>query len=149
MFGRDLRERGADITEANRNQLQRGNFIPAPRYLEALALRGRYLREFCEGVFADADVLLTPALPLPPPAIEKMRDERFADEFNRSRVINIYTRPFNYLGLPALSVPCGFTADGMPVACQLVGRPFDEATLLAVAHAYQDLTDWHHRSPQI
>ncbi|MGF6430864.1 MULTISPECIES: amidase [Bradyrhizobium] len=149
VFGRDLRERGADITEANRNQLQRGNFIPAPRYLEALALRGRYLREFCEGVFADADVLLTPALPLPPPAIEKMRDERFADDFNRSRVINIYTRPFNYLGLPALSVPCGFTADGMPVACQLVGRPFDEATLLAVAHAYQDLTDWHHRSPQI
>ncbi|MGY2803930.1 amidase [Bradyrhizobium sp. USDA 4506] len=149
VLGRHLRQRGGDITEPNRNQLQRGNFIPASRYLEALALRGRYLREFCDEVFADADVLQTPALPVPPPTIDQMRDQRFADEFNHSRVVNIYTRPFNYLGLPALTVPCGFTPDGMPVACQLVGRPFNEATLLAVAHAYQGATDWHLRAPQI
>ncbi|TKV74038.1 amidase [Bradyrhizobium elkanii] len=149
VFGRLLRERGAEITEINRNQLQRGNFIPAPRYLEALALRARYLREFCDQVFADADVLQTPALPVPPPTIDEMREPHFADEFNLTRLVNIYTRPCNYLGLPALTVPCGFTPDGLPVACQLVGRPFDEATLLAVAHAYQSATDWHHRAPQI
>ncbi|MGY4199009.1 amidase [Bradyrhizobium sp. USDA 4520] len=149
VFGHHLRQHGAEITQPNREQLQRGNFIPATRYLEALALRGRYLREFCEQVFADADVLLTPALPVSPPTIEEMRDRRFAEDFNRSRVVNIYTRPFNYLGLPALTVPCGFTPDGMPVACQLVGRPFDEVTLLAVAHAYQGVTDWHLRLPPL
>lgn len=149
ILGPHLRERGTEITEPHRRQLQRGNFIPAPRHLEALALRGRYLEEFCNRVFSDSDVLLTPAFPVPVPTIEAMRNPETSGEFSRNRVINIYTRPFNYLGLPALTAPCGFTPNGMPVACQLVGRPFDERTLLSVAHAYQIATDWHLRTPQL
>jgi Asp-tRNA(Asn)/Glu-tRNA(Gln) amidotransferase A subunit family amidase len=57
------------------------------------------------------------------------------------------TRPFNALGLPALSVPCGASADGRPLALQLVGRPFGEATLLRVGQAYEDATAWHRRRP--
>lgn len=148
-LGSLVRRRGAEITEVNRRQLQRGNLVPAPRYLEALALRGRYLEEFCSQVFSDADVLLTPALPIPVPTITDMTDPHISEEFSRSRLINIYTRPFNYLGLPALTVPCGFTPNGLPVAYQLVGRPFDERTLISVAHAYQSLTDWHHRAPSL
>ena len=57
------------------------------------------------------------------------------------------TRPFNVLGLPALSVPCGFSGDGRPLALQIAGRPFDEATVLRVGHAYERATDWHTRHP--
>ena len=55
----------------------------------------------------------------------------------------------NYLGLPALSVPCGFTGNGLPTAFQLIGRPFDEAGLLRAAHRYQQATDWHTREPAL
>lgn len=57
------------------------------------------------------------------------------------------TAPFNYLGLPALAVPAGFTADGLPVSMQLVGRPFAEATLLRAAAAYERVTGWSERAP--
>ena len=57
------------------------------------------------------------------------------------------TRPFNGLGLPALAVPCGLSADGRPLGLQIVGRPFDEATILRLAHTYETATDWHRRLP--
>jgi len=57
------------------------------------------------------------------------------------------TRGINYLGLPAMSVPAGFSSDGLPISFQLAGRPFDEATLLRTADAYQRDTDWHRRLP--
>ena len=59
------------------------------------------------------------------------------------------TRPFNGLGLPALSVPCGFSGDGRPLAVQIVGRPFDEATVLRLGHAYERATDWGARRPAL
>jgi len=61
--------------------------------------------------------------------------------------MGLCTRPINYLGLPALTIPCGFTANGLPTAFQLVGRPFDEATLYRAGEAYQHSTDWHEKSP--
>jgi aspartyl-tRNA(Asn)/glutamyl-tRNA(Gln) amidotransferase subunit A len=57
------------------------------------------------------------------------------------------TRWVNYLGVPALVIPCGFDSRGLPIAVQLVGRPFAEATLLAAGHAFQRETDWHQRLP--
>jgi aspartyl-tRNA(Asn)/glutamyl-tRNA(Gln) amidotransferase subunit A len=59
------------------------------------------------------------------------------------------TRPFNVLGLPALSVPCGFTAAGLPIGLQIVGKAFDEAGILRVAQAYEQATDWHRRRPPL
>ena len=59
------------------------------------------------------------------------------------------TRPINYLGLPSLTLPCGFTANGLPTAFQLVGRPFDEATLYRAGHAYEKSTEWHTRHPDV
>jgi aspartyl-tRNA(Asn)/glutamyl-tRNA(Gln) amidotransferase subunit A len=53
------------------------------------------------------------------------------------------TMPFNLAGLPAISIPCGFTASGLPIGLQVVGKPFEEAMILRIAHAYQQLTDWH------
>jgi aspartyl-tRNA(Asn)/glutamyl-tRNA(Gln) amidotransferase subunit A len=58
-------------------------------------------------------------------------------------------RPFNLTGLPAMSVPCGFTSSGLPIGLQIAGKPFDEATVLRVAHAYEQQTDWHRRHPPL
>lgn len=115
-----------------------GLAIPASTYYEALCLRGLLLREFTAQSFRDCDVLLMPTLVIPVP--------RFADVDVGSgpalwdtlaRLVQ-NTAPFNYLGLPALSVPAGRTANGLPASVQLVGRPFDEATLLRAAEAICD-----------
>ena len=58
-------------------------------------------------------------------------------------------RPFNLTGLPAISVPCGLTRAGLPIGLQIAGQPFDEATVLRVAHAYEQHTDWHRRHPAL
>jgi Asp-tRNA(Asn)/Glu-tRNA(Gln) amidotransferase A subunit family amidase len=60
-----------------------------------------------------------------------------------------YTSPLNYPGVPALTVPCGFDPAGLPIGIQLAGRHWEEGTLLAVAHAYQQATDWHRRRPPL
>ena len=60
-----------------------------------------------------------------------------------------FTRPFSYLGLPALSVPCGFAGNGLPIGFQLAGRPFAEALLLNAAHRYQGETAWHTQAPEL
>ena len=115
-----------------------GLAIPASTYYEALCLRGLLLREFVSQAFRDCDVLLMPTLVIPVP--------RFADVDvgtgpalwdTLARLVQ-NTAPFNYLGLPALSVPAGCTANGLPASVQLVGRPFDEATLLRAADAICD-----------
>jgi aspartyl-tRNA(Asn)/glutamyl-tRNA(Gln) amidotransferase subunit A len=59
------------------------------------------------------------------------------------------TRPFNISGVPTISVPCGFTSSGLPIGLQLAGRPFDEATVLGVAYAYEQATEWHNKRPPI
>ena len=91
---------------------------------------------------------MTPTTPVPPPAI----DELAADMANlRAKEIVMLrnTRPWNALGLPTISVPCGFTADGLPIGLQITGAAGDEARVLALAHAYEQATDWHSRRPSL
>jgi aspartyl-tRNA(Asn)/glutamyl-tRNA(Gln) amidotransferase subunit A len=59
------------------------------------------------------------------------------------------TSPFDLLGLPAISVPCGFTTSGLPIGLQIVGAPFAESTVLAMAHAYEQATEWHGKRPTL
>jgi aspartyl-tRNA(Asn)/glutamyl-tRNA(Gln) amidotransferase subunit A len=141
---RDLAERPGDFSNHVRSRLQTGLFLPATRYLEAIALRGKLARRFIEQAFASADLLFMPCLPVPVPAIASDPE---GDSGTGSTDIMDFTRAMNYLGVPALSVPAGFTSNGLPASFQLVGRHFDEARLLAVAHLYQQRTDWHRRRP--
>ena len=146
--GRWLRERPEDYADYLRARLEGGLLIPATRYIEALALRGPMLSAFLETALRRVDVLHCPVIPHSLPRLDEFPlDGARADVLARAGRLSNLTRLFNYLGVPSLSVPCGFDRNGLPVAFQLVGRPFDEARLLAVAHAYQTATDWHERVP--
>ena len=150
IHGRWMRERPGDYSDYLLARLEPGLHIPATRYIEALTLRGRALAEFMAAVMSRADALHCPVIPRPLPTLAEM-DPSGADPARLARIGTLpnLTRLFNYYGVPALSVPCGFSANGLPVAFQLAGRPFDESTLFAVAHAYQCATDWHEREPII
>jgi aspartyl-tRNA(Asn)/glutamyl-tRNA(Gln) amidotransferase subunit A len=62
---------------------------------------------------------------------------------------DIYTISVNLVGLPALSLPCGFDTEGFPIGLQIIGKHFDESTILGIAYAYEQSTDWHKRKPQL
>jgi aspartyl-tRNA(Asn)/glutamyl-tRNA(Gln) amidotransferase subunit A len=143
-----MRARAADYTPLVYERIAFGFSFPATRYIEALSVRGRLLAEFLETVFAQVDVLHTPLLNQPPPAMAEV-EAALAEKADLTFDLARNTRLFNYLGLPALSVPCGFSKDGMPVAFQLVGRPFAEPLLLNLGHAYQMATNHHRRVPPL
>jgi len=144
-----LRDRPQDYGSQTRARLLAGLLYPAVDYIETLNLRATILAEFTDSVLDRVDVLHVPVLPCPVPTIAESdlaANPGFADYIART---GHCTRPFNFLGLPALSVPCGFTANGLPMAFQLVGRPFDEATLLRTARAYERATVWSTRQPEL
>ena len=145
-----LRERPEDYGRTTLVRFLTGAMCPADRYLEALNLRSVVLKDFAEAVFSKADLLHVPLMPMPVPTIEETDFGANKDGFPEFIAATGHcTRCFNYLGLPAASIPCGFTDNGLPVSFQLVGRPFDEATILRMAHAYQRETDWHTQSPDL
>ena len=149
LHARIARERPHELQPMVRARLEVGFGISAYDYLQALRLRARLTRSFIRDVFGEVDVLLTPTIPEPAPAREPLK-ALTADEFNvRAGNFSRLTRPFNAYGLPALSVPCGQSKLGLPLAFQLVGRPFDEALLLRVGHAYQEAASWHHQRPAL
>lgn len=148
IHGRWMRERPGDYSDYLLARLEPGLHIPATRYIEALTLRGRALAEFMDAVMSRVDALHCPVIPRPLPTLAEM-DPAGADPVQLAKIGTLpnLTRLFNYYGVPSLSVPCGFSANGLPVAFQVAARPFDEETLFAVAHAYQGVTDWHRRTP--
>lgn len=128
-------------------RLQQGRHIPATRYLQALRLRPRITESFVAEVYGLVDAVFTPTITMP------VLDFDGAQNFTSAQAPEVIfettkcTVWANYLGLPAMSVPCGFTPDGLPIGFQLVARPFDEHVLLNLGHAYQSRTNWHRCRP--
>jgi aspartyl-tRNA(Asn)/glutamyl-tRNA(Gln) amidotransferase subunit A len=143
------RDRPHELQPAVRTRLEIGFHISAHDYLQALRLRSRLAREFIAEVFAEVDALVVPVIPEPAPALETAKAGSVDDVVTRMGRFSRLTRPFNALGLPALTVPCGFSPDRRPLALQIVGRAFDEATTLRLGHAYQQATAWHHEGPPL
>jgi aspartyl-tRNA(Asn)/glutamyl-tRNA(Gln) amidotransferase subunit A len=143
-----LAERPQDYSDQVRGRIEPGLYYPATRYIEALSLRARLTGEYLRSALGDCDVLHLPAIPITVPTIAATTQGSPADVAAVISAVTRCTRAINYLGLPALCLPAGFSADGMPVAFQLVGKPFDEARLLHAGHAFQQATDWHRRIPQ-
>ncbi|MEH2473966.1 aspartyl-tRNA(Asn)/glutamyl-tRNA(Gln) amidotransferase subunit A [Nitrobacteraceae bacterium AZCC 2161] len=142
-----LIERPQDYADQVRSRIEPGLFYPATRYVEALSLRAQICEQWIASCIGSADLALLPAISIPVPTIAATTEGDPADVARVIGQLTYCTRGINYLGLPAASVPCGFDAAGLPVGFQLVGRPYAEATILRVAHAYQGATDWHLRLP--
>jgi aspartyl-tRNA(Asn)/glutamyl-tRNA(Gln) amidotransferase subunit A len=105
-------------------------------------------RDAIKKTFDEVDVLLTPTVPIPPPAIAELREH--PDDLRRQELIMLRnTRPFNVWGIPAISVPCGFTRGGLPVGLQLAAAPWRGNVLLQAAHEYEQATGWHKMMPQL
>jgi aspartyl-tRNA(Asn)/glutamyl-tRNA(Gln) amidotransferase subunit A len=144
-----MRTRPQDYSMTVFARILDGMHIPAVTYIQALNLRAHLLAEFSERVFTRCDILHTPVMSLTVPTIAESNPESPGDVPRIIERITRNTRPFNYLGVPALSVPAGFSANGLPIAMQLVSRPFTETLLFRAAHAYQSATDWHQRAPAL
>lgn len=133
-------------TEQVRTFLELGDQLLAKDYLHAQRYRTLLGHAMAE-VLAEVDVIATPGIAMAATPIgEPDVDIRGTAEAVFGAILR-NTEPFDLTGLPALVVPCGFTADGLPVSLQIAGRAFDEATILNVGHAYQGATDWHRRRP--
>ena len=127
-----------------------GYAIPAAYYIESLSRRGPILRQFAAEVFGKVDVLVTPTIRTCLPTLAETDIDHGPPGVEKAfMAVSANTRPFNYLGLPAVSVPCGFDPNGCPIGLQIAGRPFAEARVLKVADAYQLDTDWHARHPPL
>ena len=142
---RALRDRGDDMEPQIRERLLQGYAYPAAAYIEAINARAARTRQFVDAAFANADVLLLPAVPDVAP--------RLADVLEGTPPLatplepGYFMRALNYLGLPALAVPSGFSSEGLPIGFQLVGRPFAEDQLLNFGHRFQRETDFHTCAP--
>ena len=112
-------------------------------YLKALQVRTLLRRDY-DRAFERVDVVAVPTMPTPPFKLGEKTDDPL-----QMYLADVFTVSANLAGLPGVSVPCGFSDDGVPIGFQLMGRMFDEATLLRVADAYERATDWHTRAPAL
>jgi aspartyl-tRNA(Asn)/glutamyl-tRNA(Gln) amidotransferase subunit A len=140
--------RAAEYGEEVRQRLDSGAKVPAHRFLAGFDVRKRLLAEF-DAAFQNVDAIVAPTVPVPAPLIDAESVQIDGDQFAVRPAIVGHCRPANFTGLPAISVPCGFTRDGLPVGLQLIGRAFDEAMLLRIAFSYERANDWGARHPRI
>lgn len=117
-----------------------GQFFPAEAYIQAQRLRTG-MRDQFNRIFEKVDVLVTPTTPTVAKKIDQFENEN-------TLMLQSMTSTANFLGLPALSVPAGFSADGMPVGLQLMGRPYGEGDILSVGHCYEQAVSWHKELPE-
>ena len=127
-------------------RIRSGEKISATEYIQ----RRRELEESrrnIRSVFANVDLLVTPTIPVPAPAISELKAN--PEALRPAELLLLRnTRPFNVWGLPAISLPCGFTENGLPIGLQIAGPPWREDLVLRLAHAYEQATAWHKRRPQ-
>jgi aspartyl-tRNA(Asn)/glutamyl-tRNA(Gln) amidotransferase subunit A len=141
-----LRERAGDYGAQVRNRLQNGLAYSAVEYLEALRWRGPALAAHFAAING-VDIVIAPASRAAAPTIEETDVGGGPGAEAAIQAITRFMRPINYLGLPVLAVPAGASRSGMPIGLQLIGRPFDDETAIALGRAFQTATDHHRRIP--
>ena len=133
----------------NRVRLLTGSILPPQAHQKAIRLRQMLRRQILDALNT-VDVLVMPTTSVAAPSIPTKSGigskQEVLDEY--SGRLN-FTAPFSLANVPALSIGCGFTSQGLPVGLQVVGKPFDETTLFRVARAYEQATDWHSRRPLV
>ena len=145
-----MQERPDDYGDDVRYRLELGATYLAVHYVQAQRLRDNAIRAWRDQVFSQIDLIAMPTTPITAPRIEEASGSgRSGVSLQVTFSLIRLTNPLNFLGVPAISVPCGFTGDGMPIGLQLAGRWWDDATVLRAAHAYEQATDWHKRLPPL
>ncbi len=137
----NLKTRPQEFGQIVRGRFRIGGLMSASDYLQAQRVRTWARRDFAE-VMKTVDFLVTPTMTQPAPAFEGY------DPISTARGKS-FTAPFNVTGLPAISVPCGFTEDGLPIGMQIAGKPFDEPGVIQAAYTYQQYAGWHEVKPTI
>jgi aspartyl-tRNA(Asn)/glutamyl-tRNA(Gln) amidotransferase subunit A len=128
-------------------RIQSGAHISAPDALHA-SRDLQASRQAIHEIFNEVDVLLTPTVPIPPPLIAELRAH--PENLRAQELLMLRnTRPFNVWGIPTISVPCGFTRDGLPIGLQLAAAPWRGIVLLQAAQAYEQATGWHKKRPAL
>ncbi len=145
-----IREKGHLYSPGTRATLQMGEVVLATQYVAALRARERF-RAAMKNLFRreKLDALIAPTIPVPAPLLEDVwqpRDDMANGETPTHGFVH-HVYPANLSGQPAISAPGGFTPEGLPVGYQLLGKPFDEATLYRIAYAYEQTSDWRRRQP--
>ena len=137
----DLRDRWEQYGRYTRTPLARGALFSGADYVQAQRVRS-YFRTAVAQAMAEVDVLVTPT--------SLTAAEKTADLDMSKRLLGVsFMGMWNLIGVPALAVPCGFSSSGLPLSMQIVGKPFDEATVLQAGDAYQQSVDWQLRVPPI
>jgi aspartyl-tRNA(Asn)/glutamyl-tRNA(Gln) amidotransferase subunit A len=137
-------EYGADVS----SRLKMGTQVRAVDYLRAFEVKRQMESDF-EAAFERVDAILAPTVPIAAPRIGEDETKIAGEnESVRSALVRL-NRPANLTGHPAISIPCGFTRGGLPMGLQLIGPRWAEASLLAIAHTYEDATEWHTRHPEL
>ena len=144
-----LKNRVKEYDHNSRVRLLTAILTPAQAYYKAQKLRA-LLRQHILEALERVDVLVLPTSPVPAPRLPDSPGVKSMEEA-RGRIFGVrgFTGPFNLANVPAISIPCGFTLEDLPISLQIVGRPFDDETVMKVAHAYEQATPWHTRRPPI
>jgi len=140
-----VKENLNEFGHGNRIGLLTGSIMPSSYYYKAQKLRELTRRQVLDALDA-YDVLILPTSKSCAPLVEGTDTEITSKEM-AAALPPVMTRPFNLTGAPAMSVNCGFNSEGLPIGLQIGGRPFAEETVLKVAHAYEQATDWHNQKP--
>jgi len=138
---RNLAERWEDYGVYTRQMIASALFYTSVDVIQARRVR-RFVATEVDRVLDQVDVIATPTAGAGAPPADNL-------DFATALMLPVFTAPWNALGLPTISVPCGLTSDGLPVGLQLAGRRFDEVTVLRVADGFQAVTDWHTRRPPL
>ena len=140
----------SDYTPGVQQKILIGQVISGAEYNKAQQMR-RLVQDEITGAFQNVDVLVSPVMQNPPGPIQSSGSPEGSAGAGAIKMASqrSFTRPFNITGQPAVSVPCGFSPEGLPVGLQIAGRLFDDATVLKVAHAYERATDWHNMHPSL
>src|SRR6478609_2424947 len=127
-------------------RIRAGEDVTTATYIQARRQVDQY-RHNIRKVFKTVDLLVTPTTPVPPFTISELLADM--DNLRTREILSLRnTRPFNILGLPSISVPCGFTKSGLSIGLQISGAPWAEANVLSLAHAYEQQTEWHKKRPE-
>ncbi|MGA6984931.1 MAG: amidase [Terriglobales bacterium] len=147
-YHKEFVERSPELYQpATLARIQSGAHISAPEALQA-SRDLQASRHAIQEIFHEVDVLLTPTVPIPPPLIADLREH--PENLRPQELLMLRnTRPFNVWGIPTISIPCGFTKDGMPIGLQLAAAPWRGIVLLQAAQAYEQATEWHKERPEL